>query len=65
MKHQSDASDDGAVDGKVDMSPEAIDKRLDMVSALYDLGKYLQTARPADDDADVGQDSDASEDENA
>lgn len=60
MKRQSDRSDDSAVNGKVDMSPEAIDGRLDMVSALYELGKYLQTAQPVDDD---GQDSEASTDE--
>jgi lipoprotein-anchoring transpeptidase ErfK/SrfK len=30
--------------GKVDMSPEAIDQRLDMVSVLHDPGRYLQTA---------------------
>ena len=36
-------------EGAIDMSPEAIDQRLDMVSALYDLGKYLQTAQPVSD----------------
>lgn len=64
MKRQSEESDDSAVNGKVDMSPEAIDKRLDIVSALYDLGKYLQTAQPVDDDAVAVQDSVASTDEN-
>lgn len=63
MKRQSDGSDDSAVNGKVDMSPEAIDGRLDMVSALYELGKYLQTAQPVDGNADGGQDSEASTDE--
>lgn len=38
--------------GNVDMSPEAIDQRLDMVSALYDLGKYLQAARPVEKSTD-------------
>jgi hypothetical protein len=28
---------------KIDMSPEAVDARLDMVNAFYDRGKYLQT----------------------
>jgi hypothetical protein len=46
MKPQTDQTESQTPDGKVDMSPEAIDQRLDMVSALYDLGKYLQTARP-------------------
>lgn len=64
MKRQSEESDDGASNDKVDMSPEAIDKRLDMVSALYDLGKYLQTAQPVDDDAVAGQDSEGRTDEN-
>ena len=31
----------------VDMSPETIEQQLDMVSALYELGKYHQTASPA------------------
>jgi hypothetical protein len=56
MNRQTEKSDGGADNGKVDMSPEAIDGRLDMVSALYDLGKYLQTARPVDDDADAQRD---------
>lgn len=47
----------------VDMSPEAIDQRLDMVSALYDLGKFLQTARPVENA--VEQTSQHSVDENA
>jgi hypothetical protein len=61
MKRQSDESDGNVDGGKVDMSPEAIDQRLDMVSALYDLGKYLQTARPVEEVEH--QDSDASVDE--
>lgn len=39
MNHQSDNSGDGIVTGNVDMAPEAIDGRLNMVSALYDLGR--------------------------
>jgi hypothetical protein len=30
---------------KVDMVPETIEQRRDMVSVLHDLGKHLQTAR--------------------
>jgi hypothetical protein len=61
METPQDPASPRTADGKVDMSPEAIDQRLDMVSALYDLGKYLQTARPID----IGdqQKSDASVDE--
>jgi len=42
---------------KVDMSPGAIDQRLDMVSALYNLGKYLQTARLVEESTDQPDDS--------
>lgn len=45
------------------MSPEAIDQRLHMVSAIYDLGKFLQTARPVENA--VEQTSQHSVDENA
>lgn len=48
MSPQTEKSRPDGNDAKVDMSPEAIDQRLDMVSALYDLGKYLQTARPVE-----------------
>ena len=48
MKPQSEPSSHEKNDGQVDMSPEAIDQRLNMVSALYDLGKYLQSARPVE-----------------
>ena len=65
MKRQSDESDDGDANGKVDMSPEAIDGRLNMVSALYDLGKYLRTAQPVIDDVDARCDSDVNADKNA
>lgn len=65
MKRQTDESDGSLNEGKVDMSPEAIDARLDMVSALYDLGKYLQTAQPVNDDADARCNSDANAGENA
>ncbi|MFT4554833.1 MAG: hypothetical protein ACI8P0_005011 [Planctomycetaceae bacterium] len=57
MKRQSNESDGSTDNGKVDMSPEAIDGRLEMVSALYDLGKYLQTAQPVNDEVDAGLDS--------
>jgi len=63
MKRHGDESNDGAANGKVDMSPEAIDGRLNMVSALYDLGKYLQTARPVEESTD--QTNELCEDENA
>jgi len=62
MKPQTDESRPDENHAKVDMSPEAIDQRLDMVSALYDLGRYLQTARPVEESAD--QTDDASTDEN-
>lgn len=35
-------------DGQVDMSGAAISERLDLVSALFDLGDYLAQARPID-----------------
>jgi hypothetical protein len=35
-------------DAPVDMSGAAISARLDMVSALYELGDYLAQARPID-----------------
>lgn len=63
MNPQTEQSSHREKDGKVDMSPEAIDQRLNMVSALYDLGKYLQTARPTNT-ADQ-QSSDASVDDTA
>tara|TARA_R110002072_G_scaffold179059_1_gene335028 strand:- start:67666 stop:67863 length:198 start_codon:yes stop_codon:yes gene_type:complete len=65
MKPLSEASGSDEHTSKVDMSPEAIDARLDMVSSLYDLRKYLQTARPSNDAVDVCQESEAREDENA
>ena len=61
MKPQTDELKSDGNHAKVDMSPEAIDQRLDMVSALYDLGKYLQTARPVEETVDP--DVDASVDE--
>jgi hypothetical protein len=57
MNPQTDESWPDENHAKVDMSPEAIDQRLDMVSALYDLGKYLQTARPVEESADQTGDS--------
>ena len=57
MKPQTDELKSDGNHAKVDMSPEAIDQRLDMVSALYDLGKYLQTARPVEETSDQTGDS--------
>lgn len=63
MKPQTDRSEPGGNRTTVDMSPEAIDQRLDMVSALYDLGKYLRTARPVENA--VEQSGQRRSDENA
>jgi hypothetical protein len=63
MNPQTEKSRPDGNHTKVDMSPEAIDQRLDMVSALYDLGKYLQTARPIEESTD--QTGDSCENENA
>jgi hypothetical protein len=63
MKPQTDESRWDENPAKVGMSPEAIDQRLNMVSALYDLGKYLQTARPVE--KYTGQDGGSSANETA
>lgn len=46
MKPLSELSNDEMDASLVDMSPAAIDERLNMVAALYDLGKLLENARP-------------------
>jgi len=45
------------------MSPDAIEQQLDMVSTLYEFGKYLQTASPVGEL--INQSGNSREDETA